>query len=169
MTLLNFKEGAGKKVVVSVILLILAGVITVVFHWGSLAGGTEQGMALKCRECDYAETFTPEQFQALTDQRNKWYLDKIAQQDPDQAEKLSQLIKDPTQSLDPMSGPQAGRLAIPIWGTPNWPFACPKCEKDAFCSAVKCPKCQEIFFGTNKQGRSVRRCPQCKYNLSAKE
>ena len=165
---LDFKEGAGKKVVFSVVLLVLAAVFTIFVYRGRLFAVAKSEIALKCWECGYAETVTREQFQATTTKRNELYIEKVARRSPELAGKLRQIMKDPTQNLGPLDRRQMV-VALPTWGAPEWPLVCSKCGKNSFYIARKCPKCGEIFFGFSERGRSVKICPKCGYNLKSKK
>lgn len=126
----------------------------------------DTGIALKCRSCGHAETFTEEQFQAMTNRQNELFIQKVAQRDPQKAEKLRQLMENPDQAMDPMSRREID-VSLPSWGTRDWPLPCPKCKKNALFNAIKCPNCGEIFFGQNENGLPIRICPKCKNNLKS--
>jgi len=165
---LDFKEGPGKKVVFCMVLLVLAAVITIFFQRGCLFAVAGSEIALQCLECGYAETVTREQLQAMTTKRNELYIEGVARRSPELAEKLRQIMKDPTQNLGPLDRRQMV-VALPTWGAPEWPLVCSKCGKNSFYIARKCPKCGEIFFGFSERGRSVKICPKCGYNLKSKK
>jgi len=163
----TLQEGARKKIILIVALFLLAAVIAIVTRRsGSSAANTE--MALKCRACKHAETMTQEQFEEMSKRQNEMYIEQVARQNPQRAEKLRQLIKNPDRAMDPMSRREIN-VSLPSWGTRDWPLPCPKCGKNAFFNAIQCPDCGEIFFGEDEHGRPVRICPKCKYNLKSKK
>jgi len=166
---LDFKEGPGKKVVFSVVLLVLAAIITIVVNRGRFTGGSGEETALKCSECGHTETVAKEQLQAMITKRNELYVEEVARQNPKLAEKLRQTMKDPTQeNLEPLDRRQMRGAPLPSWGSPGWPLICPKCANNSLYIARQCPKCGEIFSGFNESGRSIGTCPKCGYNLRSR-
>jgi len=161
------QEGIRKKIILIVVLFLLAAVIIIV----NLRNGTSSAdtkIALKCRACGHAVTMTQEQFEEMNHRENEIYIESVAEQNPQQAEKLRQLLNNPTQHSDPMDRRQM-EVMLPSWGIRNWPFACPKCNEYKYYIAIICPECGEIFFGENESGQAVRICPKCKYNLKSKK
>jgi rubrerythrin len=166
---LYFKEGPGKKVLFSVVLLVLAAIITIVVHRGAFTGGAGLEIALKCSECGHTETVAQEQFQAMITKRNELYVEEVARQNLKLAEKLRQMMKDPTQeNLEPLDRRRMQGVSLPSWGSPDWPLICTKCGNHSLYIARQCPRCGEIFSGFNESGRSIRTCPKCGCNLRSR-
>ena len=163
----TIQEGARKKIILIAALFLLAAAITIVnLRRGS--SSAEAGIALKCRACDHADIVTDEQFQTMINQQNESYIQLVAQRDPPKAEKLRQLVENPDQAMNPMSRREMD-VSLPPWGTRNWPLPCPQCNQNALFNAIKCPDCEEIFFGDCENGYPIRVCPKCKYNLKSKK
>ncbi len=163
----SIREGSQKKIILIIALFLIAALITIV-NLRSGSASADTGIALKCRACGYAEIVTNEQFQTMIHQQNESYIQFVAQQDPQKAEKLRQLMENPDQGMDPMSRRELD-VFLPSWGTREWPLTCPQCKKNALFIAIQCPDCGGIFFGEDEKGRPVRICPKCKYNLKSKE
>jgi DNA-directed RNA polymerase subunit M/transcription elongation factor TFIIS len=162
-------EGARKKIIISVAILVLAVGYTVFRH---MRGGGNDIKALlpervlKCRQCSHVVSPSSEELKSMVTERDNVYLEQLAQSNPDQAEYLKKV----------MANREGGRTTnpndmaiIPNWGGMNWPFTCPNCNQDALYFASKCPKCGEIYFDFDEQGNYSDKCPNPKCGYSASE
>jgi hypothetical protein len=160
-------EGARKKIIISVTALVLAAGITVFMQMRGRGGNDTKGLlaesVLKCKQCSHVVSPSSEELKTMIAERDKVYLEQVAQSNPDQVEELKKLIanREGTQALNPDV-----MAMLPHWGSMGWPFTCPSCGQDAFYFASKCPRCEEIFFEFDEQGNYSDKCPKCGYSAS---
>jgi len=157
-------EGARKKIIIGVVALVLAVGITVFRQMG---GDKNKGLlperVLKCKQCSHVVSPSSEELKSMMDERDKVYLEQLAQSNPEQAEYLKKVLanREGMRSMNPNEV-----AVIPHWGSMGWPFTCPSCNQDAFYFASKCPKCGETFFEFDEQGNYSDKCPKCGYSVS---
>jgi len=158
-------EGARKKIIICVVALVLAAGITV-FRYIRGDGGDKSLLAervLKCKQCSNVINPSNEELRAMMVERDKVYLEQVAQSDPAQAEELKKLMANREGTQTPNPNVMA---MLPHWGGMGWPFTCTSCGQDTLYYASKCPKCGEIFFEFNDQGGYSDKCPKCGYSAS---
>jgi DNA-directed RNA polymerase subunit M/transcription elongation factor TFIIS len=157
-------EGARKKIVICIAAFVLAVGITVYTH---MRGDSNKGLlperVLKCRQCSNIINPSSEELKVMIAERDRVYLEQVAQSDPAQAEELKALLanREGAQSINPNAV-----AMMPHWGNMGWPFACPSCKQDTLYFASKCPKCGEVFFEFDEQGNYSDKCPKCGYSAS---
>ena len=154
----ELKEGAGKKIVLSVALLAIAIGVTIYTNRGG--GGATSELWLKCDKCGHAEEVAREKKQAMIQERNEMYIEQVAQENPEMAENLRKSMENPMGM-----GMGMGGARLPAWGT-EAAFVCPKCSEDAFYNAIKCPKCDEVFFTVDENGVRTDKCTKCGFSKS---
>ena len=150
---MEFKQGAGKKVILSIVLLVIAAAITL-YVWSN-GSSTIKERTLMCWECGYYETVGVKKLRKMQQAQNERYLEQIAQTDPQRADQLREAMK------RPMSPESMNRLMLPSWGTYQWPLSCPGCQQLQLRFAIKCPECGQVFPGIDENGTLSSKCPKC--------
>ena len=168
MGFVEIKEGAGKKIALSVVLLAAAIGYTFYSMGGSSSGGSSQ-LVFKCEKCEHVMEASPEEFTQIREEHNKEFIDQVAQENPEQAEQLRKMLENPSPD-GMMGGPgmmDAGRM-MPSWGN-NRALTCPACGEKSLWMAIKCKNpegCDNVFFRNEAGGDFADECPECKYSKS---
>ena len=145
---------------VSAAMVLVGGGLTIYHSGGGTSGDMLSGdFYYKCSHCQDTQKLSIEDVEALKEKQNEMLINELEETDPEAAEELRGRLDGSIQVMIPGS-------ITPNWGTPGAEFLCGKCGENGVLSAMKCPKCGEIFITYDDQGQYSDKCtnPKCGYS-----
>jgi hypothetical protein len=150
---------------ISAVVTLFGFAMTVYYEMGGgpSGGGGRDEVVLKCAAegCTHEEVIPREEYQERAQVRQEEWKAMLEAKGVDPKSMTMGMGM-----MGPMGpGGEGGEMQEPLmpWGNPpQWAMKCPTCGQDALFFAIKCEKCDKIYFeGTDQEAEYSDTCPDC--------